>query len=131
MAQVILTAEEGRIAARIGDSTILFKSSGAESQTGHWPTQYIAAALGSCFAGTAFKYAATKNFSLTKVTIFLSWHLASAPARIGGIEMQVTLEGDLSESEKDRIVQASERACLVMNTLRRGVDEIKTIRKDV
>ncbi len=126
MATIILRAVKGKIEADIKGEIIAFKSGGAESPTGHWPTEYIVASLGSCLAGTAFEYARTKKFSLEKVTARIGWETASSPARIRHISMTVTLEGKLTQEEKERILIASERACLVMNTLRSGVEEIET-----
>ncbi|BER91864.1 OsmC family protein [Atrimonas thermophila] len=125
MAYVELTAQKGKVEARIGEATIHFKSSGAESETGHWPTEYILAALGSCFAGTAFAYAKTKNFPLEKVTARIKGELADAPSRIAKIQMEVEMEGNLTPQERERILKAAERACTVMNTLRQGVEQIE------
>ncbi len=126
MATIILEAVKGRITADIKGEAVSFKSGGAESSTGYWPTEYIIASLGSCLAGTAFEYARTKKYPLEKVTARISWETASSPARIRQIAMVVTIEGDVTHEEKERILLASERACLVMNTLRLGVEEIET-----
>ncbi len=125
MAYVELIAQKGKVEARIGETTVSFKSSGAESETGHWPTEYILAALGSCFAGTAFAYAKTKNFPLEKIIARIKGELADAPSRIARIEMEVEMEGNLTPKERERILKAAERACTVMNTLRQGVEEIQ------
>lgn len=130
MAHVELIAQRGKIEARIGEDTVLFKSSGAESEVGHWPTEYILAALGSCFAGTVFAYAKTKNLPLEKVAVFLEGELASAPSRITRITMEVELIGNLTREEKERLLTAGERACTVMNTLKGGVEDIKTLLRD-
>ena len=125
MAYVELIAQKGKVEARIGETTVSFKSSGAESETGHWPTEYILAALGSCFAGTAFAYAKTKNFPLEKIIARIKGELADAPSRIARTEMEVEMEGNLTPKERERILKAAERACTVMNTLRQGVEEIQ------
>ncbi|MEN3202270.1 MAG: OsmC family protein [Atribacterota bacterium] len=130
MARVELIAQRGRVEARIGEDTIFFRSSGAESEVGHWPTEYILAALGSCFAGTVFAYAKTKNFPLEKVTISLEGELASAPSRIARITMEVEFTGNLTREEKERLLTAGERACTVMNTLKGGVEDVKTLLRD-
>lgn len=126
MTHVELIAQRGKIEAHIGDDVVLFKSSGAESEAGHWPTEYILAALGSCFAGTVFSYAKTKNLPLEKVLISLEGEVASAPSRIARITMEVELVGNLTRDERERLLTAGERACTVMNTLRGGVETITT-----
>ncbi|HXL02728.1 MAG TPA: OsmC family protein [Candidatus Atribacteria bacterium] len=126
MAQVELIAQRGKIEAHIGTETVLFKSKGAESEVGHWPVEYLLAALGSCFAGTVFAYAQTKNFPLEKVVSRISGELASSPSRVQKIEMEVELIGNLTYEEKERILKAGEKGCTVMNTLRGGVEEIVT-----
>lgn len=126
MAHVELVAQRGKIEAKIGEDAILFKSSGAESETGHWPTEYILAALGSCFSGTVFSYAKTKDFPLEKVVVRLKGEVAQAPSRISSIAMEVELVGNLTRAEKERLLAAGERACTVMNTLKKGVENITT-----
>ncbi|MBP9015144.1 MAG: OsmC family protein [Candidatus Atribacteria bacterium] len=126
MAQVELIAQRGKIEAHIGTETVLFKSKGAESEVGHWPVEYLLAALGSCFAGTVFAYAQTKNFPLEKIVSRISGELGSSPSRVQKIEMEVELIGNLTYEEKERILKAGEKGCTVMNTLRGGVEEIVT-----
>ncbi|MCS7241660.1 MAG: OsmC family protein [Candidatus Caldatribacterium sp.] len=130
MAHVELIAQRGKIEAHIGEDTVLFKSSGAESAIGHWPTEYILAALGSCFAGTVFAYAKTKDLPLEKVVISLEGEVAAAPSRIARITMEIEFIGNLTRSEKERLLTAGERACTVMNTLKGGVESIVTSLKE-
>ncbi|MBC7217303.1 MAG: OsmC family protein [Candidatus Caldatribacterium sp.] len=130
MARVELIAQWGKIEARIGEDVVPFKSSGAESGIGHWPTEYVLAALGSCFAGTVFSYAKTKNLPLEQVIVHLEGEVASAPSRISSITMEVEFLGNLTRSEKERLLTAGERACTIMNTLRRGVETITTRLRD-
>lgn len=126
MAYVELISEKGSIQAKIGDDILHFKSSGAESETGHWPIEYLLAALGSCFSGTAFAYAKTKNFPLEKVIARIKGEVISSPSRIKSIEMEVEFKGNLTTQEKERLLKAAERACTIMNTLKNGVEEIQT-----
>ncbi len=130
MARVELVAQRGKIEARIGEDVVPFKSSGAESEIGHWPTEYILAALGSCFAGTVFSYARTKNLPLEKVIVSLEGEVTPSPSRISSITMDVEFLGNLTRSEKERLLTAGERACTVMNTLKRGVENITARLRD-
>lgn len=130
MAHVELVAQQGKIEARIGEDTILFKSSGAESTSGHWPTEYVLAALGSCFSGTVFSYAKTKGLPLEKVIARIEGEVVSTPSRIANIAMEVELIGSLTRAEREQLLAVGERACTVMNTLRRGVETITTRLKD-
>uniref|UniRef100_A0A7V3YKD1 OsmC family peroxiredoxin n=1 Tax=Candidatus Caldatribacterium californiense TaxID=1454726 RepID=A0A7V3YKD1_9BACT len=130
MARVELTAQRGKIEARIGEDTVFFKSSGAESEVGHWPTEYILAALGSCFSGTVFSYARTKGLPLEKVMVALEGEVASGPSRIASITMEVEFLGNLTRAEKEQLLAVGERACTVMNTLKRGVETITTRLRD-
>ncbi|MCX6090934.1 MAG: OsmC family protein [Atribacterota bacterium] len=125
MAYVELVAQKGKIEADIQGEKILFKSSGVESDAGHWPTEYVLAALGSCFSGTVFAYAKNKNYPLEKVAIKMKGELGSAPSRIQKIDMAVELIGNLTLEEKERIIKTGERACTVMNTLRNGVEDLQ------
>lgn len=124
MAYVELTAQKGQVEAKIGNDIIAFKSSGAESEQGHWPTEYVLAALGSCFSGTVFSYAKTKNLPLEKVIVRIRGELGETPSRIQKIHLETEFEGNLTYEEKERLLKVGERACTIMNTLRGGVEEI-------
>lgn len=124
MALVELVAQKGSVKAKIGEDKVAFRSSGAESSEGHRPTEYILAALGSCFAGTAFSYAKTKNFPLEKVILRIQGEHGESPSRIRKIHLETELQGNLTYEEKERILRVAEKACTVMNTLRGGVEEI-------
>lgn len=124
MALVELVAQKGSVEAKIGDEKVAFRSSGAESSQGHSPTEYILAALGSCFAGTAFSYVKTKNFPLEKVILRIQGEKGRSPSHIQKIHLETELQGNLTYEEKERILQVAEKACTVMNTLRGGVEEI-------
>jgi len=126
MAYIELSAQKGKIEADIKGEKILFKSSGADSDSGHWPTEYVLAALGSCFSGSLFAYAKNKNYLLEKVILKIKGDLGSAPSRIQSIDVNVEIIGNLTLEEKERLIQAGERACTVMNTLRGGVEKIET-----
>ncbi len=126
MAYVELFAQKGKIEADIQGEKVSFKSSGAESETGHWPTEYVLAALGSCFSGTLFAYAKNKNYPLEKVNLKIKGDLGSAPSRIQSIVMEIEFIGNLTNEEKERLMKAGDRACTVMNTLRGGVEKVET-----
>ncbi|MEN3185176.1 MAG: OsmC family protein [Atribacterota bacterium] len=124
MAYVEFIAQKGKMEAKIGNDMVAFKSSGAESDQGHWPTEYVLAALGSCFSGTVFAYAKTKNLPLDKVIIRIRGELGETPSRIQKIHLETELQGNLTYEEKERLLKVAERACTIMNTLRGGVEEI-------
>ena len=126
MAYIELSAQKGKIEANINGAKLLFKSSGAESDSGHWPIEYVLAALGSCFSGSLFAYAKNKNYPLEKVILKIKGDLGSAPSRVQSIQMDIEIIGNLTLEEKDRLIKAGERACTVMNTLRDGVEKIET-----
>ncbi|QPM68287.1 OsmC family protein [Atribacter laminatus] len=126
MAYIELSAQKGKIEADIKGEKIKFKSSGADSDSGHWPTEYILAALGSCLSGSLFAYAKNKNYPLEKVILKIKGDLGSAPSRIQSIYVNIDIIGNLTLEEKERLIKAGERACTVMNTLRGGVEKIET-----
>jgi uncharacterized OsmC-like protein len=67
-----------------------------------------------------------KNYPLEKVILKIKGDLGSAPSRIQSIDVNVEIIGNLTLEEKERLIQAGERACTVMNTLRGGVEKIET-----
>jgi putative redox protein len=100
------------------------KSVGGDN-TGPDPYEHLLAALGSCTSMTLRMYADRKSLALGHVRVELKhsrdYHkdcetCDEEPRKIEIIEREVTLEGDLSEAERERLLEIADR-CPVHRTL--------------
>jgi len=96
--------------------------------TGPDPYELVLAGLGSCTAMTIRMYAKRKNIALTRIEVRLR-HVQRAGRDIkDSFERQITLTGDLSLEERQRLLGIVER-CPVSQTLQRS-SEIRTVLTD-
>jgi putative redox protein len=101
------------------------ESAGGEA-AGPDPYTLLLAALGGCTSMTLMMYARRKGWNLERVTIRLSQQRmhskdcldceTETDGFVHRIERRITLEGDLDESQRKRLMEIS-RACPVHKTL--------------
>lgn len=101
---------------------------GADS--GPSPYEYLMAGLGACTAMTVRMYASRKSLNLDRVSVTLRHDKIHAEdceecetreGRIDRIERDIRLEGDLSDEEKQRLMDIADR-CPVHRTLHSEID---------
>jgi putative redox protein len=101
--------------------------------TGPDPYEHLLAALGTCTSMTLRMYASHKSLPLANVKVALKhsrdYHkdcetCDEEPKKIEVIEREVTLEGDLNEAERRRLLEIADR-CPVHRTLH-SVLQVKT-----
>lgn len=102
------------------------------SNLGPTPYGYLTAALGSCTSMTLRMYADHKKWDLKEVTVHLSHNkkhsedcenCEKSGAKIDHFERVIELEGDLDESQRQRLLEIADR-CPVHRTLHGDVKVI-------
>ncbi len=88
------------------------------ANSGLRPHDLLEAALGSCINMTVRMYADTHAIALAGVTTRVSLDRSDSQAVV--FRYEVNLEGDLSESEKDKLLRAA-AACPVRRTLSKEI----------
>ncbi|MFA5517579.1 MAG: OsmC family protein [Desulfuromonadales bacterium] len=119
------------VAVRAGERTLVVDqplvAGGADA--GATPMDHLFAALAGCIATTARIIAKQQKMVLNGMDIKIAGSLdldvlggKSTEGRPGvaGIEVDLTLDADLSESERQRFVQELRRRCPVADTLAQG-----------
>ena len=95
------------------------------SDLGPDPYEHLLAALGTCTSMTIRMYANRKQWPLTNVTVELQHNREhrtdcegcdSAPMKLDVLQKSIQLEGDLSEEQRERLVEIGSR-CPVHQTL--------------
>jgi len=88
--------------------------------TGPNPYDLLRAALGACTVITTRLYANRKGWLLHRISASVTHHPASGGQR-DRFDRTVTLEGDLDEAQRARLIDIASR-CPVSQTLSRGSD---------
>jgi len=78
--------------------------------------ELLLAALGGCFMSNLIAAVAARNVPARALSVTVEGALASAPPRFEMIELTVHAEG-ADAAVLDKLVEISERACIVANTL--------------
>ncbi len=78
-------------------------------------------ALGGCFNSNLLAAINAREADIQNVNIEVVGTLASAPSRFSAIEMTVDAQAE-DRDQLAKLVQISERACIVANTLRDSAD---------
>ncbi|HEX4635940.1 MAG TPA: OsmC family protein [Rhizomicrobium sp.] len=124
--ETILIAETGlgkyQIEARMGDAALLIDEPVSAGGLGSGPNPYdmIAAAVGACTVMTIRLYANRKNWPLTRIRAAVRHSRPNLEAK-DRFELAITLEGDLDDAQRARMMEIAER-CPVHLTLSRGSD---------
>jgi putative redox protein len=91
------------------------------SDPGFRPGELLLSSLGTCIAGMMAIYARSNRYPLDGISVTLDDIMAENPARIGGIAARVSLSGDLTPEQRDRLHKIAAR-CKVSDTLKHPMD---------
>jgi putative redox protein len=122
--ETVLVAETGlgkfQVEARMGDAAILIDEPPMAGGLGSGPNPYdlIAAAVGACTTMTVRLYANHKGWPLKRIETAVRHSRAGLQAK-DRFELAITLEGELDQAQRSRLLEIAER-CPVHLTLARG-----------
>ncbi len=109
-----------QVEARVGTATILIDEPVPAGGLGTGPNPYdlLSSALGACTVMTIRMYAARKKWPLSRVRAQVS-HRRGTLEEQDVFTREISLEGDLDDAQKARLLEIAER-CPVHLTLHRG-----------
>jgi len=93
-----------------------FAEQGAPSE-GFRATELLLGGLGACMVGTALEFARRQGLDITGISLALEERTAAHPTRVGEIAVTMTVDGDVSERDLERLGRVAAR-CKIHNTLR-------------
>ncbi|MBI2716188.1 MAG: OsmC family protein [Rhizobiales bacterium] len=87
------------------------------SDPGIRPGELLLGSLGTCIAGMMAIFARSHGYPLDGISVALTDVMAENPARIGGIDVSVSILGDLSAEQRAKL-QKIAAACKVSDSLK-------------
>jgi putative redox protein len=90
------------------------------SDPGVRPGELLLGSLGTCIAGMMAVFARSHGYPLDGISVALIDVMAENPARIGGIEVNVSILGALSEEQRTKL-QKIAAACKVSDSLKHSM----------
>lgn len=91
------------------------------TDTGAMGGELLLLSLGGCFNSNLLAAISAREASVSDVKIAITGTLDGTPSRFSAIDMVVSAETD-DQAQLEKLVQISERACIVANTLKSAVE---------
>ncbi len=93
---------------------------------GHRATDVMLISAAACLGFMMVEYAKNRALPVTDIHVSCDGTITHGPERIDRITTTVTIEGDISDTERKKMLKVCDLACKVMNTLR-NTPEIETV----
>lgn len=93
------------------------------SDPGFRPGELLLSSLGTCVAGMMAVYARSHQYPVDAISVTLTDTLAENPPRIGSIAVNVSLDGDLTSEQRDKLQAIAER-CKISDTLKHSLEVV-------
>lgn len=77
---------------------------------------------GGCFKSTLLAAAEARDIEVRGLELSITGETADSPYRVEQVSMSVTLDADLDEDGKRRLIEIARNGCAVSNTLQRGAE---------
>ena len=77
---------------------------------------------GACFKSSLVAAADARDIEIRGLKLQIRGETADTPYRFARVEMDVELDVDASDQQKDKLLQIAKNGCAVSNTLVRGAD---------
>ena len=122
--QIFLNQEgESASRARVRDHDLVMDRPSAKGGENKGPMggEVLLMGLGGCFMSNLLAAAQARDLAFEGVHLDISGTLEGGPPRFSAISIGVQVPGVASETVK-KIVTIAERACIVANTLKQGVE---------
>ena len=75
---------------------------------------------GGCFKSTLLAAAEARDITVRGLELSITGETADTPYRIEHVRMSVTLDADLDDDGKHKLIEIARNGCAVSNTLQRG-----------
>ncbi len=85
---------------------------------GHRAVELMLLSLVSCLNYFLVEYAKSRNYNVNTIQCECKKQMVERPERVGQITMSITIDCNIEQKDKQKMVEICERSCKVMNTLK-------------
>ncbi|MEU7872381.1 OsmC family protein [Dactylosporangium sp. NPDC049140] len=126
----VALVQSGRTAsvASIREYTVVMDRPSAQggSDAGPMGGETLLASVGGCFLSTLYAAAEARSIPVEGVRCRVTGSFAANPRRFGAIRLEVTCDS-CPPADLAHLVEVAERGCLVVATLRQGIEVVATV----
>jgi uncharacterized OsmC-like protein len=89
------------------------------NEGGQRAVELMLLAAAACLNFYLVEYAKARKLAVRSTQVTCNGIVVQSPERVGRIDTHVTIDGDIDDKELKKMVTICERACKVMNTMKR------------